>query len=132
MWADAHAARRCRLRRPASQPLWSCQHYSLNQKATPKRLRSRSRLKGATATRCAAVRLHLRYLRFFKICAVTVSENIIYEQSLFNLDIDFSNAKAAAWSVFFSKCIQKHLQTPTSKHPIHIFCRFFKNSGCEK
>ena len=39
---------------------------------------------------------------------------------------------ASAWSVFFSKCIQKHLQTPTSKHPIHIFCRFFKNSGCEK
>ena len=39
MWADAHAARRCRLRRPASQPLWSCQKYSLNQKATPKRLR---------------------------------------------------------------------------------------------
>ena len=44
MLANARAARRCHsLRsRPASQPLWSCQNYSLNQKATPKRLRSRS------------------------------------------------------------------------------------------
>ena len=64
MWADAHAARRCRLRRPASQPLWSCQKYSLNQKATPKRLRSRSeRSEDSDALRSR--RLHLRYLRFF-------------------------------------------------------------------
>ena len=44
MLANARAARRCHsLRsRPASQPLWSCQNYSLIHKATPKRLRSRS------------------------------------------------------------------------------------------
>ena len=41
MRANARAARRCRLRRPASQPLWSCfldSHFLL---ATTKRLRSR-------------------------------------------------------------------------------------------
>ena len=81
MWADAHAARRCRLRRPASQPLWSCQHYSLNQKATPKRLRQQ--LASGTSESDALLRAFSPRLR--GLC-------------------------------FFSKCIQKHLQTPTSKH----------------
>ena len=66
MLANARAARRCHsLRsRPASQPLWSCQNYSLIHKATPKRLRSRSeRSEDSDALRSR--RLHLRYLRFF-------------------------------------------------------------------
>ena len=56
------------------------QKITPNQKATPKRLRSRSeQCEDSDALR--SQRLHLRYLRFFKMCEVLVSLNIILEKN---------------------------------------------------
>ena len=84
MQANACAARRCR-----SLTLTTCFAAALelptlfsksksNAKAAAKQVASVR----ATATRCAGVSLHLRYLRFFLMCTVAISENRIYEQGI--------------------------------------------------
>ena len=88
--------------------------FSKAKKATPKRLRQQL-ASGTSESDGRERQARVRSTYLFRLC-----------------DALLQPKAASAWSVFFSKCIQKHLQTPTSKHPIHIFCRVFKNSGCEK
>ena len=50
-----------------SQPLWSCQHYSLNQKATPKRLRQQLTTNGSESD---------ALLRRRRVCVVCVLSSL--------------------------------------------------------